>query len=235
MNASEKTEPLLLATGTRVHELIRCKYEDAESVMLVEDLNQLLWVLAETIGATLVLDLSLFNDNVEHPSVSKIFSKSSEHRILVVTNEENLGRLYRLSVMGARGFCHSSISSDALFRAIKAVEDGELWMGRKLIGYMMSRLIIDITKRHEPGNGNGQKTIDDRLLTPREFDIAHCVAQGKCDKIIARDLNISPNTVKNHMRNIFSKLQITDRFQLALIYHGISLNPDEAVSTTSVN
>ena len=61
-------------------------------------------------------------------------------------------------------------------------------------------------------------------LTMRESEIASCVAKGKCDKIIARDLEISPNTVKNHLRNIFNKLQISDRFQLALVFHGITLN-----------
>jgi DNA-binding NarL/FixJ family response regulator len=58
-------------------------------------------------------------------------------------------------------------------------------------------------------------------LTPREAEIAEHVAQGKCDKRIARDLNISPNTVKNHLGNIFKKLQISDRLHLALIYQGV--------------
>ena len=73
------------------------------------------------------------------------------------------------------------------------------------------------------GVASNQKLTDSKL-TVRESEIASCVAKGKCDKIIARDLDISPNRVKNHLRNIYNKLQIADRFQLMLVYHGITLN-----------
>jgi DNA-binding NarL/FixJ family response regulator len=67
------------------------------------------------------------------------------------------------------------------------------------------------------------QALDAARLTPRESEIASFIARGKCDKAIARDLNISPHTVKNHLSRIFAKLQISDRFQLAMIYHGIQV------------
>ncbi len=83
----------------------------------------------------------------------------------------------------------------------------------------MNKLILEKSGREEILQGRPLK----QCLTNRESEVAQCIAQGKCDKLIARDLNISTNTVKNHLRNIFNKLQISDRFQLALIYHGIKL------------
>ena len=53
-------------------------------------------------------------------------------------------------------------------------------------------------------------------LTPRERQIASLVAQGQPYKAIARHLSISDHTVRNHLRNVFDKLQVNDRVRLAL-------------------
>jgi DNA-binding NarL/FixJ family response regulator len=55
------------------------------------------------------------------------------------------------------------------------------------------------------------------LLTKREKEVAALIAEEKSNREIAEYLEISENTVKNHIANIFSKLNITDRIQLAEI------------------
>jgi DNA-binding CsgD family transcriptional regulator len=52
------------------------------------------------------------------------------------------------------------------------------------------------------------------VLTSREIQIAHFVAEGKCDKVIAFELGISEHTVREHMRRIFRKLQVSKRAAL---------------------
>ena len=221
MDTANLEKPLILVTGNKLYNHIsRCNKKSVK-IILVKDLNDLHQILHENIDATLLLDLSLFNDDVDHSEVITILKKGFEQRIIVITNEQDPAKLYKLFVHGVRGFCHSTISNERLIKAIKTVDDGELWIGRKIIGNLVSKLIIDMTRRNSSTMEQGRSSTN---LTPRESDIAHCVSQGKCDKIIARDLDISPNTVKNHMHNIFNKLQIADRFQLALIYHGIELN-----------
>ena len=221
MDTAKHEQQLILVTGKKLYNHVSRDYKKSVKIILAEELNDLYQNLPENIGATLLLDLSLFNNDVGHSAVKTIFKKGFEQRIIVITNEQDPAKLYKLFAYGARGFCHSAISNELLIKAIKAVDDGELWMGRKLVGYLMSKLILEITRKKSV---TASQTLNDTKLTPRESDIAHCVAQGKCDKIIARDLDISPNTVKNHMHHIFSKLQIADRFQLALIYHGIELS-----------
>ena len=221
MDTENLKKPLILATGTRLYNHVSGCYKEPVEIILAEELNALFQILPENIGATLLLDLSLFNDDVDHHTIKTIFNKGFEQRIIVITSEQDLDNLYKLFEQGARGFCHPKISDEMLFKAIKAVNDGELWMGRKLVGYLMSKLLLD---RVSKSGTAPDRTLSNGKLTPRESEIAGCVAKGKCDKIIARDLDISPNTVKNHMRHIFDKLQIADRFQLALIYHGIELN-----------
>ena len=218
MDIAEHEKPLILATGTKLyHKVSRC-YKKPKEIILAKELNALFQVLPENIDATLILDLSLFDDDVEHPAIKTIFKKGFEQRIIVFTSKQEQTNLYKLFKQGARGFCHATISDELLINAIKAVEDGELWIGRKLISYLMSKMILDMTRKG--GAASGQ-TLNDCELTPRESEVIGCVAKGKCDKLIARELGISPNTVKNHLSHIFSKLQISDRFQLALIYHGI--------------
>lgn len=190
------------------------------AVVFEENQSLLLNLLHKNIGATLLLDLSLYGDEVDHPFIETIQRKGFQQRIIIMTDQDDMACLYRLFEKGARGIITSNISTRLLIKAVHAVENGELWMGRKLSSYIMSKLILGKAGKKEESLG---QTLNDSL-TNRESEVAQCIAQGKCDKLIARDLNISTNTVKNHLRHIFNKLQISDRFQLALIYHGIKLN-----------
>ena len=165
-------------------------------------------------------DGSLFDDDVEYPAVKTIFKKGFEQRIIVFTSEQDQAKLYKLFEQGARGFCHTTTNDALLIKAVQAVDEGELWIGRKLTGYLMSRMILD--KARESGSAPDQ-AMDNCDLTLRESEIVSFVAKGKCDKIIARDLDISPNTVKNHLCHIYNKLDVANRFQLALVYHGINV------------
>jgi DNA-binding NarL/FixJ family response regulator len=220
MDAANLEKPIIMATGTRLHNQVSRCYKKPGKIILAKELNALFQILPRNIDATLLLDLSQFNDDVEHPAIKSIFKKGFGQRIIVFTSEQEQANLYKLFEQGARGFCHTTISDELLIKAIKAVEEGELWIGRKLIGYLMSKLVLDVARKR--GAASGQ-TLNDSKLTLRESEVISCVAKGKCDKVIALELDISPNTVKNHLSHIFAKLQIADRFQLALIYHGIEV------------
>lgn len=220
-NARILEKPVIIATGPRLYnQLCQC-YSMQVEIIRADELNTLFQVLPGSTDATLLLDLSLFNDDVEHPAVKTIFKKGFEQRILVFTSEQERPALYRLFEQGARGFCPHTISNELLVKAIAAVDEGELWIGRKLTGYLMSRLFLERARKI---GATPDHALDYGRLTSRESEIVSFVARGKCDKVIARDLDISPNTVKNHLSHIFAKLEITDRFQLALIYHGIDVN-----------
>ena len=189
-------------------------------VLVVKDPDALLESLDESTGATILLELSLV-DTGSRPVLETLFKRGADHRIVVVTDDQAPDALFQLFRRGARGFLPSALSEDLLIKALQAIQDGELWIGRKLTGYLMSRVILERDRR--PAKvGLGQ--VGNRELTPRELEIARYVAKGKSDKVIARELSISHHTVKNHMSRIFDKLQVADRYQLALLYHGIDVN-----------
>ena len=190
-------------------------------IILAQEPNELFQILSDNIGTTLLLDLSLFNDDVYHPTIKTIFKKGVEQRIIVVTNEQDPAKLYTLLEQGARGFCQSTISDELLMKAIKVVDEGEIWIGRNIVGYLLIKQIYGRARKRDEAL---DQTLNNSTLTPRESEIANCIAQGKCNKIIARDLDISLSTVKMHLCHIFTKLQITDRIHLALIYTEIKLN-----------
>jgi two-component system response regulator DegU len=209
---------IIILTGQRLYEQVSRCYKKPAKLILAENPQALLLVLRENVGVTLLLDLKLFNDDVAHPMVKTILKKGVEQRIVVMTNEQDPAKLYPLMEQGARGFCHPSINDELLVRVIQTVNEGEFWIGRQFVSFLIARLILDQSGRNADASVSRLSGIP---LTAREEEIATHVAQGKCDKLIARDLNISPNTVKNHLSNIFKKLQVSDRFQLALIYHGV--------------
>lgn len=175
-------------------------------------------------GAVLVLDLSLYGENHNHPTVRRIFKAGREQKILVVTKLRDQVSLYELFLKGARGFCSPDIEMDLLVKAISAVMQGELWISRKQTAYFMGRMYRESNSRVRQSTllGSSDESLDPQL-TEREIEIAKCVALGNCDKAVASSLDISPNTVKNHLRNIYQKLNVSDRVQLALICHGIDV------------
>ena len=215
----EKT--LILATGSKLHNKFSQCYKKSVKIILAEELNTLLQILSENIDATLLLDLSLFNNDVDHPTVKTIFKNGVKQRIIVVTNEQDPAKLFTLLEQGARGFFLSTISDELLMKAIKVVDEGDLWIERNMINYLMSEQIVgEIRKSYEAP----ESKISDDTLTSRESDIANSVVQGKCNKIIARELGISLSTVKAHLGHIFKKLQVINRVQLALLYHETRLS-----------
>ena len=218
MNTTGNPISLLTVKGTKFErQVLRC-FKLSTDLFVAEDISSFLKAVTGHPGAVVLLDLSLLNQNVAHPGVTPVLTRCAEQKVIIVTDEEDPAHLYTLFRQGVRGFCSTRITDRLLIKAVQAVDNGELWIGRKLTGYLMSQLILERSGVSSPDrHGSAGKT----ELTPKESEIAEHVAKGKCDKLIARELDISPRTVRNHLSNIFGKLQISDRYQLALIYHGI--------------
>ena len=90
-------------------------------------------------------------------------------------------------------------------KAIKAVRDGENYIQPSLIPALNSQLLNRDTDKDKIS-----------LLTNRELEVLVQVANGMFNKEIATNLNISERTVKNHISNIFKKIDVSDRTQAAV-------------------
>lgn len=110
---------------------------------------------------------------------------------------------------GARGFCSRDTATALIRKAVQLVEAGEIWVGRRVLLRLIEELAeLRAQDAHDFTGGD--------LLTPREREIASLVARGASNKQIGHELAISIKTVKAHLTNIFKKLGLTTRLQLAL-------------------
>lgn len=107
---------------------------------------------------------------------------------------------------GAVGYLLKDVEGKDLVAAIRRVAAGENLIDPELA----SRILSDILKGTSPAGGKAD------LLTTRERELLECVASGLANKEIADRLSISERTVKNHLTNIFKKIDVHDRTQAAL-------------------
>jgi len=121
---------------------------------------------------------------------------------------------------GARGYCSKKIGGASLKKAVGAVKKGEHWIARRLISLLIERLMGSAPSRNN-GFMNRDKPVSSAeptsALSPREHDVASMIAIGEQNKIISSHLSISEKTVKAHLTNIFKKLGLSSRTQLALL------------------
>jgi two-component system NarL family response regulator len=112
---------------------------------------------------------------------------------------------------GARGYVLKEADPETLVRAIRAVYHGEL-----LLSPSIAKRVLEYFTRLQEDKADAARFLFDGL-TEREVEVLRSLAQGLSNKEIARKLFISEKTVKNHLYNIFQKLQVYDRSQ-AILY-----------------
>ena len=142
-------------------------------------------------------------------------------RIIVMTSSTRREDHVRAIRFGASGIMTHDTSSAMLALGIRKVFQGELWADRKVAADAIRQMLA--TRPAAPmrmGSDYGKSV----TLSKREKEVASLVAQGFKNKEIADRLFISEQTVKNHMHNIFEKLGVSDRLELALVafHHGLA-------------
>jgi DNA-binding NarL/FixJ family response regulator len=137
-------------------------------------------------------------------------SKNSRVIILTGLNDPKLQR--RALQLGAMGIVLKDKAPEILLNAIEKVYAGEAWIDSVTIAMVLTELSHHGNKEKK----NSQATNIDNL-TKRERDILMAVTQGLKNRQIAERLFISEVTVRHHLTSIFSKLHVSDRYEL-LVY-----------------
>jgi DNA-binding NarL/FixJ family response regulator len=180
---------------------------------LMTDRLHVLWDEAELIEPEIILlDLELLG--LKHLSdVAKLNKLCTKTRVVIVSSAISQDMEWELLKVGVRGFCKHESNSDLLKQVVIAVQKGELWVRRAVT----SRLLDEIG--NTSSKNKAYQAANDLLnkLTDREYDIALHVASGESNKKIAQSCAITERTVKAHLSEVFQKLGIADRVNLALI------------------
>jgi two-component system, NarL family, nitrate/nitrite response regulator NarL len=139
-------------------------------------------------------------------------------KVIVLSSGSDQDEFVRNVRLGARGIVQKSTSGSMLIKAIRKVQDGEFWLDRSTTAEVVRHFAErrpEISLEHHPHEGRLPS------LSRREREIVNLVTHGLRNKELAEKLSISEQTVKNHMHNIFDKLGVSDRLELALyaIHH----------------
>ena len=152
----------------------------------------------------LLLDINMPKKN--GLDVLQCLNKSNlKVKVLVLTVHNEVEYLIKAVDIGVDGYILKDSESAELKKAIFAITKGENYIQPDLIPALNSKMI----------EKNSDKDKIDSL-TKREFEVLKLLAVGMYNKEIAEKLNISERTVKNHVSNIFKKLEVTDRTQAAV-------------------
>lgn len=130
-----------------------------------------------------------------------ILRDSPDTGVVVVTMFEDDGSVFSAMRAGARGYILKEANEDEVLRAIRAVARGEAIFGPTIA----SRMVHFFSKPRKEADALFPE------LTDREREILDLIARGETNTAIVQRLVLSPNTVRNHISNIFSKLQVADR------------------------
>ncbi len=140
-------------------------------------------------------------------AVKVIAEEMPEVRVLMLTVSEDAQDLMEALRAGASGYLLKNIETDALVDALRKASQGESVVSQQ----MTAKLIQGV--RNPP---KAEATVERDRFSPRERDILASLALGESNKEIARKLDLAESTVKIHVQNIFKKLNMSSRVQVAL-------------------
>lgn len=129
-------------------------------------------------------------------------------KVIVLTIHEDREYLFKTLQMGAEGYMLKDAEPSLLIDAIRNVHAGQ--------SYIQPNMTMELVKEFNRVTLHDKGKQKKNNLTVREVEVLELIAEGMINKEIAKQLYISEKTVKNHVSNIFRKLNVSDRTQAAI-------------------
>ena len=176
------------------------------------DGDQALSLVQECEPDVLLLNLQLPRMNGMEV-LKRLCALGVETRPILLTASVERGQLRAALTQGARGVLLKDRATELLTKCVTQVMQGEYWVGREDVGYLVEAL-RNPTWRVENAAGG---------LTVREKQITQLVVTGAGNKDIAWQLGLTEQTIKNNLRKIFEKLHVGNRVELAMMAMDLQL------------
>jgi DNA-binding NarL/FixJ family response regulator len=184
--------------------------DDFEVVGEARDGNEVLEIMREKEADVLLLDLRM--PGLDGLSVLQSLKNSGcRSRIIILTASEDKNEFVQAMKLGCSGIVLKQTATELLYKSIRKVYAGEIWLDSHTTAAVMRQFASPSRM-----GGAERKGRERSPLSQREREIVALVAQGFKNKEIAEKIFISEQTVKNHLHNIFDKLGVSDRLELAL-------------------
>src|SRR5512132_768926 len=192
--------------------------EDFEVVAQASDGRQVLEILQQLEPDILLLDLKMPGlDGLA--TLQKLQAARNKTRVIVLTASDDKNEFVQAMKLGTSGIVLKQTATELLIKSIRKVHAGEIWLDSHTTAAVIRQFVAN--DEAQPSIQSMPATAPPRErerspLSQREREIVALVAQGFKNKEMAEKMFISEQTVKNHLHNIFDKLGVSDRLELAL-------------------
>jgi len=147
-------------------------------------------------------------------TLRELWNSPNPVRTIVLTASIAKEQIVQALQLGARGIVLKDAPTEILFKSIRSVLDGKFWVGENSVTDL-----VEILHTYLPpaaGADGGKRPRKNFGLTARELDVVEAIVSGFTNREIADKYSISEQTVKHHLRNIFDKVGVSNRLELAL-------------------
>ncbi len=182
--------------------------EDLEVVADTDDARQAAVIASDMKPNVMLLDIRMPGTGGLEV-IGPIHEASPETKVLILTASDDRRDHVAALSQGARGIIMKDSAAETLVTAIRAVHAGQAWVDREITGTLLEELA-------HRGAQTSNTTTGSHTLTARESEIVDLVIAGCRNREISERLTISEKTVKAHLSNIFAKLGVRDRLELAI-------------------
>jgi DNA-binding NarL/FixJ family response regulator len=150
-----------------------------------------------------------------------IQTRAPRSKVILFASAENKDEFVEAMKLGCSGILLKETSTALIEKSIHRVHAGEIWLDSTTTAAVIRHFASpkDFPAAHAPSahsGGNGKTPRERAQLSQREREIIVLIAQGYKNKEIAEKMFITEQTVKNHLHNVFDKLGVSDRLELAL-------------------
>jgi len=143
-------------------------------------------------------------------ALSELSKAKTPVRTILLTAQIERAQIVEALQLGARGIVLKESATELLMEAMRVVMSGQYWVGRESVSDLVATLRELMPK-------GGEEPSSRRFgLTPREMEVISAIVAGYTNKDIAQRFAISEQTVKHHLTNIFDKVGVSNRLELAL-------------------
>src|SRR5215831_4131709 len=193
-------------------EMVLEEEDDIDLVGQASDGAEAVAVAGESLPDVVLMDIRMpKSSGIEACRAIKEVAPSAKIVMLTISDEEE--DLFEAIRAGASGYLLKDIPLDEVAEAVRAVHGGQSLINPSMAGKLLTEFA---TLARRDGEERAQEVPAPRL-TEREMQVLKLVARGMNNRDIAKELFISENTVKNHVRNILEKLQIHSRMEAVMI------------------
>ena len=203
------------------------RFENIE-VTTTQQGEEVLSILASRGIDLIILDLFMPGGYGGFGLIDLLQERNPSIPIIVLSASENSAHIKKCFEFGVTGFVTKSAPKEELFEAIKKVLDGDQYVPKYLI-----EAVPEVARVIDEVDSGVNIEIIAELITDRQFDILNCISRGHSNKQIARELDLSENTVKVHVSAMLKSLGLSNRTQAGIL--GQKLGLAESVDIESGN